>query len=428
MEPTSTQVTIAPLLFLIGGLLMLVVGDWLTKKIRPLREFCIPRPVTGGLLFVGIAWVIARVSSWELHLDGALKSELWHAVFSAVPPDKAFALDQPFLIAFFTCVGLSCSVAAVREGGRSVAALLVIASLLAVAQAILGIGIAASWGAHPAVGLACGPVSMTGGHGTTAGFAGLLESSGLPDARAIGFAAATFGLLVGGVISGPLGSFLVRRNRLSPSADDAPETVYARAEGGLRRDFAALYAKRGHALLLLLVLLVCFKTGAWLSYGLAHLGLIFPVYMGSMIVGALLRNGAEAAGLPDLDDLLQAARSISIGMFLVLALMNTSFSALADVAFLMLWILIAQVLLTVLVAAWVTYRFAGRDYGAAMVAAGHCGFALGATPNALAAMEAIARRHGRAFRPFFAVSLTGGFFLDFTNALVITAAVNWIML
>lgn len=428
MEPASDPVTIAPLFFLVAGVFMLVVGDGLTKTIRPLREFCIPRPVTGGLLFAGAAWAIARFASLEIYLDGALKDEIWHAVFSAIPSDKALALDQPFLIAFFTCVGLSCSVTAVREGGRSVAALLVTASLLALVQAIVGIGIAASWGAHPGVGLACGPVSMTGGHGTTAGFAGLLESSGLPDARAIGFAAATFGLLVGGVISGPLGSFLVRRHRLSPTGDDAPETVYARAEGGLGRDLLAIYAKRGLALLLVGVLLFCFKAGAWLSYGLAQLGLIFPVYMGSMIIGALLRNGAEAVGIPDLDDLLQAVRSICIGMFLVLALMNTSFAALADVAWLMLWILVAQVLLSVGFSAWVTYRFAGRDYAAAMVAAGHCGFALGATPNALAAMEAIARRHGRAFRPFLAVSLAGGFFLDFTNALVITVAVNWIMI
>ncbi|NNL85221.1 MAG: hypothetical protein HKP27_06185, partial [Myxococcales bacterium] len=237
-----------------------------------------------------------------------------------------------------------------------------------------------------------------------------------------------FGLLIGGVVAGPLGSWLIRRDELHAVGSEAPETADTRREESLLRDLSAIGEHWRAGLLLLLILTVCFKAGAWLSYGLSQIGLVFPVYMGSMIVGAALRNGTAPVGLPDLDRLLQSVRSLCIGMFLVLALMKTSFSALAGVALPMLAILLAQVLLATAFAAWVTYRVSGRDYAAAMVAAGHCGFALGATPNALAAMEAISRRHGRVFRPFLAVSLAGGFFLDFANALVIIVAVNWILL
>jgi ESS family glutamate:Na+ symporter len=229
-------------------------------------------------------------------------------------------------------------------------------------------------------------------------------------------------------VAGPLGSWLIRREELHPGEGDAPETEGTRREESLLRDLSVIWEHWRAGLLLLLILLVCFKSGAWLSHGLSRIGLVFPVYMGSMIVGALVRNGMAPLGLPGLDRLLQSVRSLCIGMFLVLALMNTSFSALAGVALPMLAILLGQVLLATVFAAWVTYRFSGRDYAAAMVAAGHCGFALGATPNALAGMEAISRRHGRVFRPFLAVSLAGGFFLDFANALVIIAAVNWILL
>jgi ESS family glutamate:Na+ symporter len=427
MDSPSTVFSLSPLLYLAAGVLALIIGNQLTRRIGLLREFCIPRPVTGGLLFAACSWLLASSSPFELQLNGALESSLWHTLFSVGPQSKPMLVDQPFLIAFFTCVGLSCSADAVRKGGRSLIVLLVAASCLALAQAILGIGTAAFFGVHPAVGLACGPVSMTGGHGTTAGFAELLQSTGLEDPRAIGFSAATFGLFVGGIVSGPLGSLLVRRHGLAPSGEDVPETAYARSEGGLLGDLRAVSTSGARTLLLLSTLLLCFKLGAWLSYGLAGIGLIFPVYMGSMIVGALLRNLVPERRLLGFDDLLQAVRSICIGMFLVLALMNTSFTSLADVAVVMLVILVLQVLLAVAFALWVTYRFAGRNYDAAMVAAGHCGFALGATPNALAAMDAISRRHGRVFRPFLAVSVAGGFFLDFTNALVITAAANWIM-
>lgn len=427
MDSPPTAFSLSPLLYLLAGVLSLIVGNQLTRRIGLLRELCIPRPVTGGLLFAASSWLLARSTAFELQLNGVLESSLWHTLFSVGPQSKAMLVDQPFLIAFFTCVGLSCSADAVRKGGRALIVLLVAASCLALAQAILGIATATFFGVHPGVGLACGPVSMTGGHGTTAGFADLLRTTGLEEPRAIGFAAATFGLLVGGILSGPLGSLLVRRHGLSPGGEDVPETAYARSESGLLGDLRAVSLGGVSTLLLVLTLLVCFKLGAWLSFGLAAVGLVFPVYMGSMIVGALLRNLAPQGWISGIDDLLQAIRSICIGMFLVLALMNTSFTSLADVAVVMLVILLLQVLLTAAFALWVTYRFAGRNYDAAMLAAGHCGFALGATPNALAAMDAISRRHGRVFRPFLAVSVAGGFFLDFTNALVITVAANWIM-
>ncbi|NNL84704.1 MAG: hypothetical protein HKP27_03580, partial [Myxococcales bacterium] len=175
----TTLVLSAPA-YLAAGVFALLLGDQLTRRIAVLRELCIPRPVTGGLLFACFTWLLTRAGILELQLDGDLHGKIWSAVFTAVTPDKPLQIDQPFLIAFFTCVGLSCSAAAIREGGRLVTALLVAASLLASLQAVLGVAVAVAWGHHPSLGLACGPVSMTGGHGTTAGFAALLESTGFP--------------------------------------------------------------------------------------------------------------------------------------------------------------------------------------------------------------------------------------------------------
>jgi ESS family glutamate:Na+ symporter len=146
----TTLVLSAPL-YLAAGVFTLLLGDQLTRRISALRELCIPRPVTGGLLFAGLTWLLARARFFELELDGDLHGEVWSMVFAAIAPDKPLQIDQPFLIAFFTCVGLSCSAAAIREGGRSVTALLATASLLALLQAVLGVGVAVAWGHHPTV-------------------------------------------------------------------------------------------------------------------------------------------------------------------------------------------------------------------------------------------------------------------------------------
>ena len=422
----EAELRLASPLFLLCALFALLAGDWLTARIAILRELCIPRPVTGGLLASAVVSLLASLFSFDIHFDGALGGDLWRVLFSASEESPPLELDQPFLIAFFTAVGLGCSVSAIRSSGRAGLGLFAASSVLAAAQAVVGIAGAISAGQPAALGLACGSVSMTGGHGTTAGFAELLTAAGLPDARAIGFVAATFGLVIGGVVAGPIGSFLIRRYRVKPSPDAVSATRLAPSGGSLFRDLSALYRERVGTIALILILMVCFKVGAWLSHALVQAGLVFPIYMGSMIVGAIARNLLDSLRFTAIEEPLKPVRSLSIGIFLVLALMDTSFAALSEVVSVIGVLLLAQVALAIAFVAVVTYRWAGRDYDAAMISAGHCGIALGATPNALAAMEAIARRHGRVFQPFLSVSVVGGFFLDFSNALVILVAINWI--
>jgi len=390
---------------------ILFVGYGVRRRVGVLGRYNIPAPVIGGFLFAAVALA--------LRLQGLVAFEF------------DTTLQTPLMVAFFTTIGLGASLALLKVGGPQVLLFWVLASVLAVIQDGVGVLLAKGLGVHPFLGLIAGSITMTGGHGTGAAFGKLMEDQyAFGGAVTLAMAAATFGLVSGGLIGGPVATALITRNRLKTpgleaGAKGAPADVEAM---GLESEIdtePAGEAPTAYTLLkTITVILVAMWAGSVLSRWLGQY-VTLPAYIWAMIIAALIRNGDELAHRIKLDQrVVDDLGTIALSLFLAMALMSLKLWELLDLAVPMLVILTVQVTMMAAFAYFVTYRLMGRDYDAAVMAGGHCGFGLGATPNAVANMEAIVERFGHAPRAFLVVPMVGAFFIDFTNALMITAYVN----
>lgn len=408
---------------------VLLLGESLVRRIGLLSRFNIPAPVVGGLLIaLGLLAVnLSGIASATFEAKTTASSWTW--LVTTEPEWRgtpAVNVNLPFLVGFFTCIGLNASWGLVKRGGFQILALLLIVFALAVIQNGIGLGLAHGLGVSPLLGLVCGSVTMTGGHATALGFAPDLEQAGLANAAVVGMAAATFGLVSGGLVGGPVGGALIRKYRLQSGARQAESDGIAGAgRAGIFQDFRSLGRQGRIALGHLLLVLGCIKLGVWVSHFLRISGLTFPVAMGSMLVGVTLRNLCDLAR-PDWIQTraIEVLASIALGVFLSTAMMSLNLIELAAVAAPMLIILAVQVVVMIGFAWLVTYRVMGRDFDAAVMAAGHCGFGLGATPTAVANMKALVENFGPAPRAFLVVPVVGAFLIDFLNALNITAFIN----
>jgi glutamate:Na+ symporter, ESS family len=339
-------------------------------------------------------------------------------------------LQAPLMVAFFTTVGLGASLSLLRPGGPQVALFWLLASLLAVAQNLTGLGVARVLGVNPLVGLVAGSITMTGGHGTGAAFGKLLEDQyGLAGALPLAMAAATFGLVSGGLLGGPVATWLLRRHHpahLDRVTPVVPGLAHAALDEEIDTEMGGEAPTAYTLLQTMTIVLVAMALGAELS-GWIGRWLTLPAYIGAMLVAAVIRNIADLAGGRAIrqrvvDDL----GSIALALFLAMALMSLRLWDLVDLALPLVVILVVQVAVMGVFAYVITFRVMGRDYDAAVMAGGHCGFGLGATPNAVANMEAITERYGPAPRAFLVVPMVGAFFIDFTNGLIITGFINWV--
>jgi len=393
-----------------GGV-VLFLGHGVRRGIPPLARYNVPAPVIGGLL-VAAAMLIARARGVTL------------AAFDT-------RLQAPFMIAFFTTVGFGASLSLLKVGGPQVVLFLLLASVLAVVQNVIGVLIAVPMGQHPLFGVLNGSVTLTGGPATGLAFAPAFEQAGVRGASTVAIAAAMVGIVSGGLIGGPVGTILIERYHLRrekravhhepPIAaqiveDNLPEPPAVAPPGEDKESYALLKA--------LVVILVAMWGGATVGGWLTAAGITLPAYIGAMLVAAIIRNVDDATGWIGLsqrtiDDL----GSVALSLFLVLALMTLRLWELAGLALPMVAILVAQVALIVAVC-WPTFRVMGRDYDAAVMGAGLCGFMLGTTANAMANMEALVDRYGPAPRAFLVVPMVGAFFIDFINAVIITVCLN----
>jgi ESS family glutamate:Na+ symporter len=407
------------------------MGESLVKRISLLARFNIPVPVVGGLGACVVVLFLNTSGLARVVLETSVTAPWWSwpvttpAEWAAMP---AVHINRPFLVAFFTCIGLNASWQLVRRGSWPLVVFLLISTLLAVFQNLLGIGIARLLGVSSLIGLVCGAVTLTGGVATSAGFADVIAGAGLPEAGVLGAAAATFGMVAGGLTGGPVAGYLILRHRLTPAAHVRQQVVRVdQNERGFLRDVDRLFRFGWPLAWHLLLLIACLKGGAWLSALFRSAGLTFPVYIGSMILGVLLRNLLDLSGAGWIrTEIVEAMNAVFLGLFLSVTLMTIPLDQLANAAVPMLIILGVQVAFMAVFAYGITFRGMGGDYDAAVMAGGHCGFGLGTTPNAVANMEALVERFGPSPRAFLIVPIVGAFLLDFTNALVITVTLNWI--
>lgn len=434
---------------------VLLLGEWVQRKWPVLHRFNIPVPVIGGMLMSLVVLGLNVSGVLTLSFNSSVTAGWWTWL---VTPEvqwverPARGVNLPFLVGFFACIGLNATWRVVRQGSWQLPLFLGLATLMAVFQNVIGIGLAKAMGESPLLGLMCGSLSQTGGHGTALGFAQTMMEAGFAEAATVGAAAATFGLVCGSLLGGPVGASLIRRHKLkTPMKKASGEATGAgmrtgesasvpvvgmeaegadltmEEEGGLVRtwqDFARFGRK---ACWHVLGLAVVIKAGSWISFGMQELGVIFPSYMGAMILAVVVRNVLDGLGLKWIDShIVDLMGALLLGIFLAMAMTSLNLAQLATTAGPMLVILGAQAMLTAVFTIFVTFRFMGRDYDAAVMAAGHCGFAMGATPSAVANMDACTRRFGPAHRAFIIVPTVGAVLIDFTNALNITWFLNQI--
>jgi ESS family glutamate:Na+ symporter len=382
--------------------IVLYVGQGVRRLIPPLARYNIPAPVVGGLL-VAISLTVARNAGYTpLKFDTTLQS--------------------PLMIAFFASIGFAASLSLLRMGGPQVAIFFLASSVLAVVQNVCGAGLSHLLGLPPLFGVLAGSVTLAGGPATGLAFAPLFEQAGVEGAPAIAVAAAMLGIVSGGLVGGPLGTFLIRRHGLKSQAVALPPSSPADAPVG----HVSSEEDAGRSLLKhVVILLATLWVGNWVSQGFKSLGLTLPGYIGAMLTAAFLRNLDDRTRWLRLSgQSLEALGGVALSLFITMALMTLELWKLAAVALPLLLLVAVQVALTVAVCVWPMFRLMGRDYDSAVMGGGLCGFMLGTTANAVANMEALVQKYGPAPRAFLVVPMVGAFFIDFSNAMIITVFVN----
>ena len=406
------------------GALALMAGMMMTRRIGFLQRFCVPSPVSGGIVFSFITLVLYGCLDVEVSFDGTL--------------------GDVFMLAFFTSVGFQSDLKVIRQGGKLLAIMLALLVGIIAMQNLMPQAVTRLMGVSPLIGMATGSMPMTGGHGTVGGFASVLEGMGLHGADTIGMAAATFGLIAGSMIGGPLAERIIR-TKLSHEQMQPHEEAADPAMAGIESDEASpegrakrvstneqefqQYAKATYSILLVM------GAGTLVSWLLARTGITFPTYFGALILAAIVRNtiglfrykvdGRWVKG----DTLLDMDRIVSVGniclsMFLGVAMISLKLWELHTLALPLVVILVSQVLMMALFAYWVAFPLLGRDYDAAVLCAGLCGFGLGATPNAMANMSAVCYKYRYSVKPFLIVPIIGAMFADLINTAIITLFLN----
>lgn len=381
------------------AILVLMLGDVIKKHVYVLRKFCIPTPVVGGVLFALLITVLNLSGSCSVSLDSSF--------------------NEFFSLLFYAGVGYTASWKLLKKGGPQVILFLLLSSILVVLQNGLGIAICKLMDIDPLVGLACGSIPMVGGNGTAAAWGPSLESAGLEAGTTIATAAATFGLVAGALLGGPVGRYLIEHNHLKPS----PETQNMKF--GNDEEKVPVDEKRMTSAAY--QILITIGLGTLVSSLLEKTGVDFPASVGAMTAAAILRNIADHTDKLDLKlPELNMISNISLLVFLALSMMTMKLWKLIDLALPMLVILLAQMVLMAIFAIFVTYRFMGRNFDAAVMSVGQVGFGLGAVPTAMANMQVIDSKYGSSPSAFFIVPLVGSLFINLVNSALITLFLNFI--
>lgn len=397
------------------ALALLLLGEVSRHHIGVLRRFAVPGPVIGGFLFALLALALRQSGAAEISLNTTLQS--------------------PAMVAFFTTIGLGGSLASIKQGGRLLGVYLVACWTLAIMQNLIGIGVASTLGVDPMLGIMAGAVSLEGGHGAAAAFGPTAEAMGSVGATTVAIASATFGLVAGGLLGGPIASWLIDRHRVVvPSGSEATlasggmavgEPDVGAVGGETPRDSAGYKTLLPVSVVIGLIMVLGMLLGAWFTQ---TTGFSVPAYVGAMIIAVIFRNANDAFGWIRMDDAaVNLVSNITLGFFLTMAMMSLKLWELASLALPLVAILAVQVVFIVLFAVFIVFRMLGTNYDAATMVAGFLGHGLGATPNALANMDALNSKFGvRSERAFLIVPLAGAVLIDLVALPWIVWCMNWV--
>lgn len=374
---------------------LLLLGRWIKEKVTILKKFFIPAPVVGGLIFSIVTLIGHEYNLFQFSFDSQLKSLL--------------------MLAFFTTIGFAASIKMLLKGGLSVMIFLIVSIILIIIQNVVGVTLCGILGINKLLGLAAGSVSLTGGHGTAAAFGPELVKAGAEAGISVSVAAATFGLVAGCMIGGPIAKRLMHKYNLKSTSDGENTEIL---EGKLTKDEKNI--DENLLFNALMYIIISMGIGSFIILGFKKLGMVFPAYLGPMIVASIIRNFMDKKGKSLPLHCINIIGSISLQLFLGIALMTMQLWELANLAVPLISILLVQTVIMALYTYFVTFRIMGKDYDAAVIATGHCGFGMGASPNAIANMETFTKANGYSPKAFFVVPIVGAMFIDFVNAPIIT--------
>lgn len=380
------------------AVLVLLLGNYLKKKIYFLQKFCIPAPVIGGLIFAIMTCICYVTGIAEFSFDDTLR--------------------EVCMVFFFTSVGFQANLKVLKSGGKSLIVFLGLVIVLIILQNLTAVGLAKLLNLNPLIGMCTGSIPMVGGHGTAGAFGPVLEDLNIKGATTICTAAATFGLIFGSLIGGPLGKRLIEKHSLLNTAANEDDSLLVEDEKKHERH-TNMYADAVFQLILAI------GVGTIFTMLLTKTGLTFPIYIGAMLAAALMRNICEYTGIAtihmgEINDL----GGISLSLFLGMAMITLRLWELTSLALPLVILLAAQVLLIIIFTYVIEFNIMGRDYDAAILVSGTCGFGTGATPNAMANMQAVCDQYVPSIKAYLLIPLVGSLFADFLNSLVITFFIN----
>lgn len=380
------------------AVLVLLLGNYLKKKIYFLQKFCIPAPVIGGLIFAIMTCICYVTGIAEFSFDDTLR--------------------EVCMVFFFTSVGFQANLKVLKSGGKSLIVFLGLVIVLIILQNLTAVGLAKLLNLNPLIGMCTGSIPMVGGHGTAGAFGPVLEDLNIKGATTICTAAATFGLIFGSLIGGPLGKRLIEKHSLLNTTANEDDSLLVEDEKKHERH-TNMYADAVFQLILAI------GVGTIFTMLLTKTGLTFPIYIGAMLAAALMRNICEYTRIAtihmgEINDL----GGISLSLFLGMAMITLRLWELASLALPLVILLAAQVLLIIIFTYVIEFNIMGRDYDAAILVSGTCGFGTGATPNAMANMQAVCDQYVPSIKAYLLIPLVGSLFADFLNSLVITFFIN----
>ena len=378
---------------------LLLIGRWIKGKVYFFEKFFIPAPVIGGVIFSIISLIGYNMQLFVFDFDGSLKNLL--------------------MVAFFTTIGFLASLKMLKKGGLQVFTFLLVAVILVVIQNVVGVSLAKVFNLNPLIGIAAGSVPLTGGHGTSGAFGPVLEAAGATDAMSVAIASATFGLVAGCLIGGPVGKRLMAKHNL-----DSPREIEMFLDGNENPSDTKILLNEDLLFRAIVYIVLAMGIGGFITPLAKNLGIVLPIYIGPMIVAAIIRNITDETKIEIPLNAINVVGNIALQLFLAMALMSMRLWELAALAVPLVAILLVQKVVMALYAYFITFRVMGKDYDAAVMAVGHCGFGMGATPNAMANMESFTAANGPSPTAFFALPLVGSLFIDFVNASIITVFIN----
>ena len=400
---------------LIAAVIVLFIGKFLVNKIPFLRKYNIPEPVVGGLVAAFISTLAYNFWGYSITTSSELQTS--------------------FMLIFFTSIGLGANFYKLKEGGRSLFIFLFVVAFFIIIQDIVGISMATLLGIDPLIGLIAGSITLTGGHGTAGAWGEILQTKyAIEGATTIGMASATFGLVMGGLIGGPLAKFLINKHNLSSSDNEKNLALNDDKKVAAIEEFVPFgYPKNvrlitsNSAITTLGLFAACLAFADFMTAFSKGTSFELPTFVWALGSGVILRNILEnVLKIRIFDRAIDVFGNASLSLYLAMALLSLKLWQLSSLAGPLVIILIAQVLTMIVYAYFVTFRVMGKDYDAAILTAGHCGFGLGATPTAVANMQAITNVHGHSYKAFLIVPLCGAFFVDLINASVIQLILKFI--